>query len=289
MTASLNPAIGRDALPFVDPLQPDTQLTIHTYRPAAHRPDDPVVLVQHGMKRNGDDYRDFWIDAAEKHRLLIVAPTFSAQRFPEADNYNNGRLRAADGSLRPREQWLYAVLPRVVQALRAAGVTRREQVRLFGHSAGGQFVHRLLGTQDHGLYESVTAGNPGWYTLPTLDLPFPHGLAGLGLQPADLARWLAYPMTILAGDRDVDTTDPSLPSNPEALAQGPTRYARAHFFHETGYRQAARLGVPCHWKIVTVPGVGHDGNAMGRAAAALWFEGRLETSALGSSSATPVA
>jgi hypothetical protein len=42
----------------------------------AHGPDDPVVIVQHGMLRNGDDYRDFWIPAAEKHNILIVAPTF---------------------------------------------------------------------------------------------------------------------------------------------------------------------------------------------------------------------
>ena len=47
------------------------------------------------------------------------------------------QLCAADGSLRPREQWLYAVLPRVVQALRAAGVTRREQVWVVApHRAG---------------------------------------------------------------------------------------------------------------------------------------------------------
>jgi hypothetical protein len=76
-----------------------------------------------------------------------------------------------------------------------------------------------MATQDHAIYEAVSPANPGWYTLPTLDRPFPEGLGGLGLGNGDLARWFAYPMTILAGDRDIDTTDENLPRNPEALAR----------------------------------------------------------------------
>lgn len=288
-TTSLQPAIGRDALEYRDARHPGRPLVIHTYRPAAHRPDDPVVLVQHGVKRNGDDYRDFWIEAAEKHRLLIVATTFGNDEFPKPESYNNGRVLAPDGTVYAREDWVYAIPPRVVAALRAGGVTRRPQVRLFGHSAGGQFVHRLMATEDHAPYEAVAAGNPGWYTLPTLERAFPEGLGGIGLGPADLARWLACPMTILAGDRDVDTTDENLPRNPEALAQGPTRYARAHYFHDMGRREAARLGIAFRWTLVTVPGVGHDGCAMGKAAAAMWFEGRVPGAAELGATAAPVA
>jgi poly(3-hydroxybutyrate) depolymerase len=274
-TTVLTPAPGRDALDYRDARHPGRPLVIHTYRPAAHRPDDPVVLVQHGVKRNGDEYRDFWIDAAERHRLLIVATTFGDGPFPKPENYNNGAVVAPDGGVRPREDWLYAILPRVVEALRAGGVTRRPQVRLYGHSAGGQFAHRLMATQDHAPYEAVVSGNPGWYTLPTLDRPFPEGVGGLGFGTPDLARWLAYPMTILAGEQDIDTADEHLPRNPEALAQGPTRFARARYFFDFAQDAAARLGVPCRWQLVTVPGVGHDGCAMGKAAAALWFEGRI--------------
>ena len=183
-TTSLQPAIGRDALEYRDARHLERPLVIHTYRPAAHRPDDPVVLVQHGVKRNGDDYRDFWIEAAEKHRLLIVATTFGNEAFPQPESYNNGRVLAFDGKVYPREDWVYAIPPRVVDALRAGGVTRRAQVRLFGHSAGGQYVHRLMATQDHSLYEAVTAGNPGWYTLPTLERPFPEGSSNVCALPA---------------------------------------------------------------------------------------------------------
>jgi dienelactone hydrolase len=271
VSASLSPAIGRDALEFADAFTRGRALVVHTYRPAKHAPDDPVVLVQHGIRRNGDEYRDFWIEAAEAHRALIVATTFPAQRYPGPENYNNGGVIGADGKLRPRPEWLYAIPARVLRALRASGVTRRRRVRLFGHSAGGQFVHRLMAIEPHRLFEGVIAANSGWYTLPTLDRPFPEGLGGLRLDAEALARWFAYPMVILAGEADIDEADEHLPRNPEALAQGPHRFARAGHFLEFARAAAAGLGHPFRWQLVPVPGVAHDGAAMSRAAAALWF------------------
>jgi poly(3-hydroxybutyrate) depolymerase len=272
---TLDPPEGRSTLPFVDARHPDRPLAVNCYRPAAHRPDDEVVVVQHGMMRNGDDYRDFWIEAAEKHNVLIVAPTFGNEHFPKAEGYNNGLVIGADGNVSPSADWLYCLPARVVAALRAAGVTRRERVKLFGHSAGGQFVHRLLATQDHAPFEAATAANSGWYTLPSLETRFPEGLAGLNLDDGALARWLAFPMVILAGDRDTNTSDPNLPAQPEALRQGTMRYARAHFMLDFARREAARRSLVVSWRLVSAPGIGHDGAAMSRAAAGLWFEGTL--------------
>ncbi len=274
-TATLNPPAGRSALPFTDRQHPDRPLAVNFYRPARHRPSDPVVVVQHGMMRNGDEYRDFWIEAAEKHNLLIVAPTFPNAEFPGAEGYNNGLLVADDGSFAPRGQWLYAVPARILEALRAGGAIERPPVRIFGHSAGGQFVHRMLATLGLDPFEAAIVGNPGWYTLPTLERFFPEGLGGLGLDEEAVIRWLASPMVILAGEQDIATDDPNLPAQPEALAQGPHRFARAAFMLDQARNEARRRGSPCNWRLVPVPGVGHDGAAMSRAAAAYWFEGGI--------------
>jgi pimeloyl-ACP methyl ester carboxylesterase len=270
-------APGRAAIPWIDAAcDPARPVTLHCYRPAGFTPDSPVVLIQHGMLRNGDEYRDFWIPAADTHGLLLVAPTFAPLHWPLAEHYNNGLV--LDGAaVRPRTAWAYAIPLRVFAALREAGVTRRAKAHLFGHSAGGQFCHRLLSTQPHDALEAVTVGNPGWYSLPTLQKPFPAGLGGIGLSYGELLRLLAYPLTILAGDQDTETTGPSLPSQPEALAQGRHRFARAHAYLRAGQAEAARRGVTCAWRLVPVAGVGHDGAAMSRIAAALWFENRLIT------------
>lgn len=274
-TTVLAPTMGRDALPYVDASQPNRPLVVHTYRPAAHGAEDPVVIVQHGMLRNGDEYRDFWIDAAERHRILIAAPTFADAAYPKAESYNNGMVIAPDGVVTPRASWIYGVPARVLAALRAGGVTRRARVQIFGHSAGAQFVHRLLATEVDPPFDMAAPANAGWYTLPTLERQFPAGLGGLGLDSDDLRRFLAYPMTLFAGDRDIDTSDPNLPGQPEALAQGPTRFARAQFFYDFARRQAESLGVAFGWRLIVVPGIGHDGRSMSRAVASFWFEDRI--------------
>ena len=37
--------------------------------------------------------------------------------------------------------------------------------------------------------------------------------------------------------------------------------------------------MPCHWRLETAPGIGHDGHAMSQVCAALWFEGQVPDAA----------
>ena len=53
---------------------------------------------------------------------------------------------------------------------------------------------------------------------------------------------------------------------PEADRQGLNRLARGKKFFETAKAKAEELGVPFNWRLVTVPGVGHQGTIMGNVA-----------------------
>ena len=267
---------GRNAIAYIDEdRNADRPITLHTYRPYGHTPDRPVVIVQHGVMRNGDDYRDFWVEAADKHKLLIVAPTFSNEIWPGTESYNNGLAYTAMGNPRHVDGWSYALPARVVADLVAAELVDGNHTYLFGHSAGGQFVHRLMSSQSHAPWKAVTIGNPGWYTLPTMERKFPEGLGGVGLTEQHLEHLLSYPMTILAGDRDIETQGEHLPSDPPAMAQGPHRHARAHNYLAAGQAEAQRRGIACNWTLHSVPGVGHDGRTMSAVCASLWFDGRM--------------
>jgi hypothetical protein len=264
---------GRASIPYLDRYNSDRPLVLECFRPQAHKPDHPVVIVQHGASRNGAEYCEAWIPAAERHGLLIVAITFSKEAWPDAVTYNNGHVLDEEGRLRPREFWSQAIPGRVFALLREAGVARRDKTYLWGHSAGGQFVHRLLATQPPGIFEAVGAANSGWYTLPTLDLHYPDGLGGIGLTRDDVVRLLGYPLVIFSGDRDIDGTADNFPRHESAMAQGPNRVARTQFYIDRGHAEAAKLGVPYRWSRVVVPGVAHEGMRMSAFAGDYWFGG----------------
>ncbi len=275
---------GRHAVEYRNGAAPDARsIVLNTYRPAHAGPASPIVLVQHGVMRNGDDYRDFWVPAADEHGLVIIAPTFSNEQWPDVVSYNNGNLlattdREAHAGTAPAtapEAWSYTVVTRLVDDLQASGVLTSQPLYLFGHSAGGQFVHRLMSVLAPGVFTQVAAGNSGWYTLPRLDLPFPEGLGGTPADADSLARLFAFPLTLLAGDQDTVTDDPHLPSEPAALRQGKHRYARARHYYATAQAEAARRGLPFHWQLHSIAGVGHDGKAMSAVCAHLWFHHRL--------------
>jgi hypothetical protein len=264
---------GRVAIPFADAGNPDRPLTLEAYRAPGYRPGGKVVFVQHGMGRNGHEYRDFWVPAADRHGLLILAVTWGIAAWPTPETYNNGLVFDAAGAVRPEASWGYAVLPRVAAAAQAAGVMGNDPPHLFGHSAGAQFIHRMVATSGAGPFSPVMIGNAGWYTLPDPERRFPEGLGGIGLGGDAARRFLETPLVILAGDVDTATAGPDLPSHPAALAQGPHRFARAHAFLDAGREAAERLGAACAWRLVVAQGIGHDGAAMSRMAAALWFDG----------------
>ena len=139
---------GRNAVVYIDEdRNADRPITLHTYRPYGHTPDRPVVIVQHGVMRNGDDYRDFWVPAADKHKLLIVAPTFSNEIWPGVESYNNGLAYTAMGNPRHVDGWSYALPARVVADLVAAELVDGNNTYLFGHSAGG--VTAVIYTLEH--------------------------------------------------------------------------------------------------------------------------------------------
>jgi poly(3-hydroxybutyrate) depolymerase len=263
---------GRVTIPYVDAFNPDRPLVLECFRPPAHTAERPVVIVQHGASRNGAEYCNAWVPAAETHGFLVVAITFPKESWPDAVTYNNGHVLDEDGALRPRQGWSQAIPGRLFALLREASVTTRDKAYLWGHSAGGQFVHRLLATQPHGVFEAVGAANSGWYTLPTLDLPYPDGLGGIGLAQDDVVRFLGYPMVIFSGDQDVDGTAENFPRHAAAMAQGANRFARAQFYLARGQAEAARHGVPCRWSRVVVPGVAHEGMRMSAFAAGHWFD-----------------
>jgi hypothetical protein len=226
-----------------------------------------VLFVHHGVARNGRDYRDYWLPHVDSAGLLAIAIEFPEASFPEYLWYNFGNLHTKDGSPNPRERWTFGIDTRLFEALRDQGVTTAQRYGLFGHSAGGQYVHRMLSFGYRDRVAVAISANAGTYAMPDLTTDWPWGLGATEVTNDDLRTLLAFPLTIMAGTDDTKTTGRFFPKGPKSLKQGPTRYARAHAYLRVGQAAAAELGVSTAWKVIDVPDVGHDGRRMSDAAA----------------------
>ena len=263
-------APGESHFEFVDAKgQPDRPLIVHAYRPAACDASCPLVIVMAGVQRNAADYLRFWKESAERYKLVVLAPEFSKKLWPKAAAYNLGDVAAHPNA---PAKWSYAAVEHLFEEV-AEG---REGYVLFGHSAGGQFVHRMALFLPGSHATMMVAANPGWYTMPewrdgrAAD-PYPYSLAGSPRGEEALKASLGRPFTLMLGTRDTDAQDKDLNHSAAADREGANRFERGHAFFAAARNAADETGVRFAWRLVEIPGVAHEGGRMSRAAADLIF------------------
>jgi len=258
---------GPNDVAYEDPHLPGRPLTLRSARPKHCTPKTPVLFVHHGVLRNGGDYRNFWLPLVDSADVLAIVPEFSTEYFPGSHWYNFGNRTHESGEAKPRDEWTYGIDGRVFAVLRAQGVTERTSYGVWGHSAGGQFVHRAMSLGFRDQVAAAVTANAGTYAMPDLSVAFPYGLGETNTDESALRALLAFRLTVMAGTLDIDNQSDHLPKDAAAMRQGDTRYARAHNYIATARAEAGRFGIHCAWTIVDVAGVDHDGNRMSAAAA----------------------
>ncbi|MBA4136545.1 MAG: alpha/beta hydrolase [Opitutus sp.] len=238
------------------------QVKVWHHRPAGLAADAPVLFVIHGVGRNGEEYLTDWIELADAKKFLLIVPEFSKKEFPGEESFNSGNLFDAAGALRPREQWSFSMIEPIFDAVRTKLGSTRGEYLIYGHSAGAQFVQRLLYFVPDARVARAVAANAGWYMLPELATEFPYGLRGTPADAAALRGTFSRPMVVLLGEADTDAKHPSLRHTPESDAQGLHRFARGQFFFARARAVAAEMNTPFHWTLATAPGIAHSNKGM---------------------------
>lgn len=247
-------------------------LRVHYYRPEKVTESTRILFVLHGAGRNADGYRDAWLPYAEEGKYIVLTPEYNKADFPTALTYNVGHIVDKAGQARPRDQWSFASIEPMFDAIRKATGTRVPQYAIYGHSAGGQFLHRFLMLMPEARYSRAVAANPGWYTMPDLAVGYPYGLRDAPIDASGLKAALEKPLTILLGTADADPNHHQLSRTPEAMTQGVHRLARGEFFHAYGRKIAHELQAQFAWKLEYAPGVAHSNTRMSAYAAKLVWE-----------------
>lgn len=247
------------------------EISVYYHRPPGFDESSPILFVMHGNSRAVVRYWRQWKKHAYRYNALVLVPEFDSHDFPGNLSYHSGGMYdIVTGAEKPEHRWTFSIIGRIFAQARRLTGSKHEKFLLYGHSAGGQFVHRYLTFTGGAKVRRAVAANPGWYTLPPLDIEFPYGIGDSPAGEANLKPLFATDLTILLGEDDTEQTG-SLRQTEEAMAQGPHRLARGRFYFDTGKRVARERGLPFNWRLQIVPGVGHSNGGMAPAAAEILF------------------
>lgn len=164
----------------------------------------------------------------------------------------------AAGEVQPAEKRLFSAIDLIFDDFKAKFGSTRDTYDLYGHSAGGGFVHRFLLFTPTAKVGRAVAANPAFVTMPDDEHDFPFGLRGAPLAKDALDQWFDKRLVVLLGDRDTNPRTKPLSNGPQARLQGPHVFARGLNFFHTSLAVAKEKGLPINWKIEVVPDVGHS-------------------------------
>jgi poly(3-hydroxybutyrate) depolymerase len=266
-TSALFASTGAAEGSYADPLPATIEISSYAPPACAAKP-CPLLIAIHGMGRNAKGARDAWTAAADRDGFLVLAPRFDKDQFPSR-RFQQGGVRGEPD----KAKWTFGLIERLFDAARASGRVSGNSYTLFGHSAGAQFVHRMMLLMPDARIATAAVANAGYYTLPALagERAYPYSLKGTPAVDDTLAAAFARPMLVMLGDRDIDPDHRQLNKSRGAEEQGPTRFARGEHFMAAARDEARRLGVALRWREVVVPGVAHQQAGMARAAATELF------------------
>ena len=244
---------------------PDRPVRVFTYRPRQCDTKCPILIALHGKGRAASAMRDYWELPADRHGFLVIAPEFSEKHWPKAALYNLGGV---DGESDPRK-WTYSVIERLFDEMRDG----QADYKLFGHSAGAQFAHRMhLLLPDHRA-SVVVAANAGWYLMPEwrsdkAQAKFPYSMVdGPVAGEAAVRRALGRKLVVMVGANDTDPQHADLDRSDGAMKQGATRVDRGEAFFAAASGATRDLGMAGAWELHLVEGAAHESSKMVRAAA----------------------
>ena len=221
-----------------------------------------LVVVMHGRKRNAEEYRDQWIEAAKDLNLLVVVPEFSEKNFPEVWGFNYGNVMTRE--LEPIEKKLHAfssISPLANEAIEKFKL-KSNNWGIYGHGAGAHFVHRYVLHQPEANHTLAIAANLGWY-LSMTDQQWPFGLTNSGIEDAQLKQAFSKYFLLMLGKADTSTK----PNSPYAKEhwdsislQGEHRLARGRNFFKSAVEKSKEVDQFFKWGMVEVPTEKGHGN-----------------------------
>ncbi len=238
---------------------------------------DPQRDLVQSTKR----FAENWIPFATSLKVIVIAPVFDVENFASSQTgkYGLGGYRGLFGRHIDADD----LVTKLSEKYSAFTTARDKRILLAGHSAGGQFTCRFLVRHPNHIAAAVV-GSAGRFSYPNESARWPYGAGAnqgtiqwgetetkdINVQP-NLDTWAeaaTLPVFAVVGADDVEP-QPKRPGH-----RGSTRVELAQSWVEDMNKLAAERGTTGNVKAVVVPGVGHNGADLAKAAQAVFAQSR---------------
>ena len=228
------------------------------YIPGGAHKNTEILIVVPGASRDTQRFHASWLSLAKEDTFVVVTIGASTKHFPDEYSYNAGNVINERGNLVVPDRWLFNVIEKIFNKVKEKHGLQTEKFHLFGHSAGGGFVHRYMLFMTEAPVVKAVAANPAFVTLPDKTVGYPFGLKNIPINNTMISRWLEKKMAIVLGADDTGPRSKPLSNGLQARRQGPNCLSRGKRLFGDAKKEAKKREVNFGWSLNIVPRVGHD-------------------------------
>ncbi|MDF1864442.1 MAG: hypothetical protein P1U70_06390 [Saprospiraceae bacterium] len=167
-------------------------IKVFYYKPKNYSPESRILMVIPEAGRNGDSYRDAWIEEAKKYSVLIISPmypedVYGFEKYHLCGLISNLNLRESIEYVKGTNiakmdeekfsfdinanssEWIFNDFDRLFDLTVQSLNSTQTKYDLFGHSAGGQILHRLAIFHPNNIWPVILVFIP--YRIPPKQCP----------------------------------------------------------------------------------------------------------------------
>lgn len=220
-----------------------------------------VLFIIHGNSRDVKKYLNLWLEDAKDKNVILVAPHFTKENYP-----NFGTLQIAKSSgkiLNDQSNNLTNSISSFFTYFKSKYNLESSTYRIFGFSAGSQFVHRyLMYGKDTGT-EKAVLGSAGWYTFLNEE-KYPYGTKNMPIEKERYEWFLSRRVLFILGNKDNDPNHPTLNLSKGAKKQGNNRYERGQNYFDNLLNFSQKNKIPFRWRYKVVPSLDHNAEMLSK-------------------------
>ena len=229
-----------------------------------------ILFLIHSGTRTADQYINDWIAIAKDRNVVLVAPMFSKTYFKE---YAFLMMSTENGKfLDNKSLHINNSLGVLFDFFKAKLKITTSTFRLYGHSAGSQFVQNYLLLSEETRIDKAAMANNDFYTFIDDNISYPFGIKNIDISDARLEWFFRLKAGIFLGEADNNPKDNSLPRMRKARKQGKHSYERGKNFFDDLVKFGVDNNLVFRWRYHIAPGVGHNNKEMSLAASEFLLE-----------------